>query len=386
MNSIFEDRLFSPETESAFGESKVIDAMLRFEAALAQAQASAGLIPQAAAQSIVGTCKVDLFDVPRMVRESVGAGSIAIPFIKSLRETVGLFNREAAAFVHFGCSNQDVMDSAMALVTRDMLGLIEADIDRAVADLLALATRHASDPVLERSLLQTRGITSFGLSCALWAGPLVRSRQRLQTHAVSALSVQWSGATDVRAQGKGDEVLALMASALALSAPTPASLTQRDQWLALGCELGLLVGSLGKIAFDIALMAQQEVGELWAPVDDSQSTLCQVVLAAARRAPQRVAALLATMSQEGTHPSGDWQAALAEWPDLLLSAQASANAIARTVSGLQVNARRMRSNLEALYSALPIEAGKAHFSPELMLQAAALTQMQVESLSAPVRP
>lgn len=396
MNSIFENRLFSPIAESAFSDSNVIDAMLRFEAALARAQASSGLIAQDAAQAIVGTCKIDLFDVPKMVRESADADSIAIPFVKSLKETVGLFHAEAAAFVHFGCSNQDLMDSAMALLTRDALGLVEADIDRAVTDLLAMATRHASDPVLERSLLQAPSVTSFGLTCALWAGPLARSRRRLKTHAASALSVRWAGATGALAQGKEAQVFALMAADLALSAPAATSLTQRDEWVALACEVGLLIGSLGNMARGIALMAQREVAELSVSAgheigrlnssrQEEQIDDCRLAVAAAQRTPQTIAALLTALSQESGRSMGDWQAALTEWPALLLSAHASANAIARTLSGLQVNVQCMRSNVEAQRNALPPDAGRAYFKPELMLQAAALAQGQVEALAAPRR-
>ena len=115
MSSIFEGFLSTPEVLDAFSERNFIDAMLRFEASLARAQAGAGLIPEAAAKSIVGTCKVELFDVAKIVRESGRAGSIAIPLVKSLKETVALFNKEAAAYVHFGSTSQDVIDTALAL-------------------------------------------------------------------------------------------------------------------------------------------------------------------------------------------------------------------------------------------------------------------------------
>ena len=392
MNSIFEHRLVDPHAESAFGESNVIDAMLRFEAALARAQADAGLIPPAAAQSIVGTCKVDLFDVPKMVRDSAGAGSIAIPFIASLTETVGLFNPQATDFVHFGCGNQDLMDCTMALLTRDALALIEADTGRTISALLALATRHASDPVLERDVLQARRVTSFGLRCAHWAAPLVRSRQRLQTLAASALSVQWAGASAPQAQGKGEQVLALLAEELKLCSATAASMAQRDEWVALACETGLLVGSLGSMAREITLMAQQEVAELGlsAPpqtigvssrVKDDAFDGCRLALEATQRTPHRVAALLTALSQDSGRSIGEWQAALAEWPALFAAAHSCANAMARTVSDLQVNPQSMRNHIETLRSNWPATLGKEQFKPEWMLQAAALTHRHVERLA-----
>jgi hypothetical protein len=129
--SIFEGFLSTSETLGAFSDRAFVDAMLRFEAALARAQAAEGLIPESAAHSIVGSCKVELFDVAKIVRESGRAGSVAIPLVKALREAVGLFNADAAPFVHFGSTSQDVIDSAMALVTREAVALIETDLAKA---------------------------------------------------------------------------------------------------------------------------------------------------------------------------------------------------------------------------------------------------------------
>ena len=394
MNSIFEGFLSSAEVLEAFSERNFLDAMLRFEASLARAQASAGLIPAAAAQSIIGTCKVELFDVAKIVRESGRAGSIAIPLVKSLKETVGLFNQEAARFVHFGATAQDVIDTALVLVSRQALALIEGDVRQAVAALLVLARSHAADPVLARTLMQPASSTSFGLKCANWAAPLVRSLQRLQVASGNALSVQLGGAVGALAEmkGQGPQVLALMAADLQLRAPLFSWHTQRDEWVALGCELGLLAGSLGKMAKDISLMSQYEVGELAGPPGAGQRggaamphqrnpVACMVALAASARAPQRVAALLATMPQEHERALGNWQAELAEWPVLLTSVHGSARAMAQALPGLQVDTQRMRANLDAVRSALPTDTAEEWFSPALSLQAAELARAQVAVLT-----
>ncbi len=163
MSSIFEGFLSTPEVLQAFGDRSFVDAMLRFEASLARAQAAVGLIPESAAQSIIGTCKVDLFDVAKIVRESPRSGSLAIPLVESLKETVGLFNPAAVAHVRRGCTSRDAIDTAMALVTRDALALVVADVDKAVQALLALAQTHAVTPILARTLTQPASVTSFGL-------------------------------------------------------------------------------------------------------------------------------------------------------------------------------------------------------------------------------
>ncbi|SDM81899.1 3-carboxy-cis,cis-muconate cycloisomerase [Polaromonas sp. JS666] len=395
MSSIFEGFLSTPEVLDAFSERNFIDAMLRFEASLARAQAGAGLIPEAAAQSIVGTCKVELFDVAKIVRESGRAGSIAIPLVKSLKETVALFNKEAAAYVHFGSTSQDVIDTALALVTRNALNLVEADIRKAVAALLVLARRHAADPVMARTLMQPASVTSFGFKCAGWAAPLARSLLRLRVAADNALAVQLGGAVGTLAQmqGKGPQIIAHMAADLKLKASAFPWHTQRDEWVALGCELGLLVGSLGKVAKDISLMGQYEIGELAEPTEPGRGgssamphkrnpVACMVALAASARAPQRVAALLAAMPQEHERALGNWQAELAEWPGLLMSAHGSVRAMAHALPGLQVDTQRMRANLDALRAELPPDAAEEWFNPELATQAAAQAHAQADALQA----
>ncbi len=390
MNSIFEYSLSSPEALEVFSESSFVDAMLRFEASLARAQASLGLIPPAAAHSIVGTCRVDLFDVPKIVREGYRAGNIAIPLVKCLKETVGLFNREATDFVHFGCTSQDILETALALVSRQALNLIEADVDKTVAELLTLAARHADDPVLARTLMQPTSVTTFGLKCTGWAAPLVRARQRLQSSASNALSVQWGGAVNTLTQmkGKAQQVGELMASDLELRASNTAWNTPRDEWVALGCELGLLIGSTGKIARDIALMGQHEVGELLEPREPAGSgssdfvrkrnpVACTAALAAAQIAPQRVAALLAAMPLEQEQSFGNWQAELAEWPALVMMAHGSVRAMAQVLPQLRMDTQRMRTNLDALRPDLTPQIAEEWFSPALSVQAAALTRKQV---------
>ena len=375
----------------AWGEHEVVSAMLRFEAALARAQADAGLIPESAAQSIIGTCKVELFDVARIVRESARAGSLAIPLVKSLKETVAMFNPQAVQYVHLGSTSQDVIDTAMALITRSALDLIHADLTVCIEALLGRAERHAADPVLARTLMQPASVTSFGLKCMGWAIPLLRSRERLRRSAEQGLCVQLGGAVGTLAQmqGKGPEVLMRMATDLGLTCPQASWHTQRDQWVSLGCEIAVLVGNLGKIARDVSLMGQFEVSELAEPAEAGRGgssamphkrnpVACMVSLAAAQRAPQRAAALLAAMVQEHERALGGWQAELAEWSGLLISAHGAVHAMAQALVGLQVDTDRMHANIDALRSVLPQSAADEWFDPGLAQGAAATVHAQLK--------
>ena len=393
--SIFEGFLSTSETLGAFSDRAFVDAMLRFEAALARAQAAEGLIPESAAHSIVGSCKVELFDVAKIVRESGRAGSVAIPLVKALREAVGLFNAEAAPFVHFGSTSQDVIDSAMALVTCEAVALIETDLAKAADALLRLAAKHAETPMLARTLMQPASVTSFGFKCAGWAAPLVRSRVRLRDAARHALQLQLGGAVGTLAQmkGQGAAVRQRMARELDLGDPGATWHTQRDEWVALGCELGLITGSLGKIAVDIALLGQYEVGEVAEPSEPGRGgssamphkrnpVASMVAIAAAHRAPQRVAALLGAMPQQHERALGAWQAELAEWPQLLMSAHGSVRAMAGALPGLQVDATRMRANIERLRAELPRDAADEWFDPALALNAGQVALAEVKALQA----
>lgn len=397
MSSLFERFLSTPEVTEALSDRAVIEAMLRFEAALAHAQASVGLMPQAAAQSIIGTCKVELFDVPKLVRESARTRCLATPLVKNLRETVALFNQEASGLVHFGCSDQELVDTALALVMRDVLKLIEADLVQTIQALLALAAQHADDAMLSRSPLQTSTLTSFGLTCSQWAAPLVRSQQRLQTAAARALRLRFGStvATLAEMHDKNPQVMALMATDLQLQAPAFDGNTAHDETVALACELGLLVGNLGKIAFEIAHLSQFEMGELTpqaAPMVQvpgakpvppiATAILCMVAQVAAQRVPQQVAVLLATLSQEHGNTLGNWQTQLAQWPALLAASQSITRAVAQLVTGLHADTQRMRSNLDAVRAGLSAKELKARFSTELAHHASALTRTQVKALLA----
>ena len=393
--SIFEGFLSTSETLEAFSDRSFIAAMLRFEAALARAQAAEGLIPTTAAHSIIASCRVELFDVAKIVRDSARAGSIAIPLVRALGEAVGLFNSDAARHVHFGSTSQDVVDSAMALVTRDAIALLQTDLGRATHALLALAEQHAAQPILARTLLQPASVTSFGLKCAGWAAPLVRGRIRLHAAAHRALQLQLGGpvGTLAQMQGQGAAVRSRMAQDLGLADPGGSWHTQRDEWVALGCELGVITGSLGKIAGDLALLGQHEVGEVTEPTEPGRGeattmphkrnpVASMVALAAAQRAPQRVAALLAAMVQHHERALGSLQAELAEWPQLLMSTHGSARALASALPALQVDGRRMRQHIDRVRSGLAKEAADEWFDPALAVGAGRLTLEQVQALRA----
>ena len=357
---LFEGFLSTPEMLEVFDAGAFMQAMLDFEAALARAQADEGLIPPAAAAAIAGVCKAELYDVAALVAASGRAGSLAIPLVGKLTETVALFDTGAAGFVHWGSTSQDVVDTALVLCLRRALALIDRDLGALVDALLALAQRHGDAPLLARTLLQPAPVVSFGFKLVSWLAPLARCRQRLRAATPAALQLQLGGAVGtLSAMGdRGMAVAKRVAEALQLRLPPGAWHTQRDELASLACEVGVLTGALGKIARDISLMAQAEVGELAEPSGSGRGGSsamphkrnpvgAMVALAGALRVPHRVSALLAAMVQEHERGLGNWQAELAESAGLFISAHGALRALLDATDGLQVDRARMLRNIEA---------------------------------------
>lgn len=377
---------------AVFDDAAIVQAMLRFEQALAQAQAEAGLLAPETARAIAGVCSAQLYDIPAIVSAGRRAGSLAIPLVRELTRTVALYDAEAATRVHWGSTSQDVIDTAMVLATRDALQLLDDGLHNLCGHLLQLAEQHAGTPVLARTLMQPAQVSSFGFKAAGWLAPLVRARSRLRECAARALQLQLGGAVGtLSVMGEqGAAVAARMAASLGLKLAGAAWHTQRDEWVRLGLEVAVLTGSLGKIATDVSLMAQGEIGELAEPSGNGRGgssamphkrnpVSAMIALAAATRTPQRGAALLASMGQEHERGLGNWQAELAEWPGLFLSAHGALQALNDAFAGLQVDPARMLRNIGALQGLVFAEAASAELAPAIGRPAA---HALLETLSA----
>jgi len=337
-----------------------------------------GAILARAAQVIAAACDARGFDVDAIVAEGARVGTIAIPLVQALTAAVAAVDADAALVVHWGGTTQDVLDTAQVLVARRALALVDRDLSVLVAALLDVAAAHGDAPMLGRTLMQPAQVISLGFKLAGWIAPLVRAQERLRLAGESALQLQLGGAVGTRAAlgEHGDAVASGMATLLDLRLPPAAWHTQRDEIVALGCELGVLAGSLGKIGKDISLMAQGEVGELAEPSGGGRGgssamphkrnpVAAMNALAGAVRAPQRVAALLAAMPQEHERGLGNWQAELAEFGALLAGVHGSLAALAFAAGGLQVFPERMRANIDALHGLVFAEALAMRVAREL---------------------
>ncbi len=369
--SLFERTLARPAMLEVFADASLVEAMLAFELALAEAESAAGAIAESAVAPIAAACRSS-FDVEAMVAEARPAGSFAIPLVKRLTARVAERDPAAAGFVHWGSTSQDMIDTAMALVTRRALALIDDELVRLTAALLVLARRHVATPILARTLMQPAQVISFGFKLVAWTQPLVRARSRLAVAGRVALKLQLGGAVGTLATlgDAGPAVARGVADRLGLALGDGAWHTQRDEWVGLGCEVALLCGSLGKIGRDLALLAQGEVGEVAEPAGAGRGgssampqkrnpVAAMIAIAAAARAPHHAAALLSAMGQEHERGLGGWQAELAEWPSLFITAHGSLAALADAAAGLEVDTARMRANIERQHGAVFSEAAAA---------------------------
>jgi 3-carboxy-cis,cis-muconate cycloisomerase len=366
---IFDSFLTSTEMIGVFDDASVVQAMLEFEKTLARAQADEGIIPVTAADEIARHCNSSHYDLNAIVLASRPAGSMAIPLVKALTKAVAGVNAEAATHVHWGSTSQDVIDTAMVLLTREALALIDAELVALITRLLHLGETHLHTPVLARTLMQPAQVTSLGFKLAGWTAPLVRTRAQLHDIAARALQLQLGGAVGTLAVmgAKGPAVVKRVAASLNLKAPDATWHTQRDEWVRLGLEVAVLVGGLGKIATDLSLMAQGEIAELAEPSGQGRGgstamphkrnpVSSMIALAAAGRTPHRAAALLASMRQQHERGLGNWQAELAEWPGLFLSAHGALRALREAMDGLHIDDARMLRNIDALQGLVFAEA------------------------------
>jgi 3-carboxy-cis,cis-muconate cycloisomerase len=346
----------SPEVGALFAPEAFVQRMLDFEAALARAEAREGLIPPAAAEAIAAACLVERVDVAALLRDAVPAGTPAIPLLRQLTTQVA---GEGARYVHWGATSQDAIDTALVLQVRDALRLVEERLLAVGSASAALAERHRATPMAGRTLLQQALPITFGLKAARWLGLATRQVEALRALRPRVLVVQLGGAAGTLASlgGRGVAVVERLAEELGLGAPALPWHAERDRIGELTGALGVAAGAMAKIATDLVLLAQTEVGEVAegaAPGKGGSSTLPQKrnpvdaveAIAAARLAIGLVPVVLNGLAQEHERAAGGWQAEWAAIPELFGCAAAAIERVRAALDGLEVDAARMRANLE----------------------------------------
>jgi 3-carboxy-cis,cis-muconate cycloisomerase len=360
---------YSPSVEPFFSDVACIQAMLDFEAALARAEAKAGIMPSSVASVISVNCRAQNFDLNALSAAVPLSGNLAIPLVKQLTALVAEQDSAAARYVHWGATSQDAIDTGLILQIRSATTAILGELDSLCAALAELADTHRLTPIVARTLLQQALPTSFGFIVAGWLDAFLRHRNRLQALHNGVLVLQFGGAVGTLAAlgAHGPSVSKHLAEELSLPLPTASWHSHRDRIGEIAASFGLLAGTLNKIAHDLSLHMQTEVGELAEPHSvgrGGSSTMphkqnpvaCGAILAATIPVPGLVSTIFALQSQDHQRGLGSWHAEWTTLPEIIRLTAGALHHLAALAPNLQINTNRMRENLDSTRGLIYAEA------------------------------
>src|SRR5712691_5145503 len=378
-STLFGDMFGTAAMRAAFGELAYLARCAEVEAALARAQARLGIVPEEAAAAISAAVDAvvanpDTLDLARLQRETETVGYPILPLVRQLAERAG----EAGRFLHWGATTQDIMDTAVVLQIRAGLALIEEDLAAVRDHLAALARRYRDTPMAGRTHLQHALPVTLGYKAAVWLAALDRHADRLRELRPRILLVQFGGAAGTLASlGNGEQSLRTrteLARELALGDPPITWHVVRDGIAETVQVLALLLGSLGKIAFDVMLMSATEFGEAAEPFIQgraSSSTMpqkrnpisCELILAAAKVLRQQAGLVLDAVVTDFERATGPWHVEWVALPEAFGYAAGALHQARFMLGGLIVETRRMAKNLAMTHGLIVAEAVMMGLAP-----------------------
>ncbi len=354
------------DMRALFSERGFVQQMLDVEAALARVEARLGIIPPPAAAAITAAAAADRVAFAELGASTRSVGYPVVGLVKALGQAAG---GDAARYVHWGATTQDIMDTAQMLQMRAGLALIETQLVDVVTALGEKARAHRGAVMAGRTHLQHALPVTFGFKCAVWLAPLVDHLERLRDLRRRALVVQFGGAVGTLASlGEGGRAVTRgLAAELGLEAPLAPWHVSRERVVEIASFLGLLCGTLAKMATDVILLMQTEVGEAFEPHHSGRggsSTMPQkrnpiaseYILAAARGVHALLPLLYHAMAQDHERATGPWQSEMLALPQIFVLTAGALMHGGALAHGLSVDAARMRAGLEANYGLIMAEA------------------------------
>lgn len=358
MSELFDPILAAGPVREQVADAAWVTALLDAEAALAGAEADAGVIPREHADRIAEVARDGHFDAAAIGEKSVGVGNPAAPLVRELTAQVG---GAAGRVVHLGATSQDIVDTAAMLVSARASEVLLAEVEACAARLAELAREHAGTVQAGRTLLQQALPVTFGYQVAGWLSGMDAAAERLRSQRFAA---QLGGATGTLASlgEAGPAVLSAFAGRLGLDEPALPWHTERTRIAELAGALGETSGVVAGISRSLVLLAQTEVGEIAEVAEGSggSSTMphkrnpvaAVSADAAAQQAPGLVATLLAAMAQEHQRAAGSWHAEWRPLTELFRSTGSAVHWLRTSLDRLQVDTHRMRANLDITRGAL----------------------------------
>ncbi len=378
-SALFRDMFGTAEMRGVFSDRALIERYIEVEIALAKAEARCGVIPEQAAVQIAELSRFESLDLAHMQHETEIVGYPILPLVEQLSKLCG----EAGRYVHWGATTQDIMDTAVVLQVRAALALVERDI-QAVRGLLAeLAVRYRDTPMAGRTHLQHALPITFGYKVAVWLSMFDRHAERLLELRPRVEVGQFAGAAGTLASlgDKGLEVQEALMAELGLGVPQATWHVARDGLAETLNFLGLVTGSLGKVALDVMMMMTSELGEVYEPFvkgRGASSTMpqkrnpisCELMYAAAKGVRQQAGLMLDAMIQDFERSTGPWQAEWIAIPEAFALSAASLGQAKFMLAGLEVRTERMRQNLDMTRGLIVAEAVMMGLAPALGRQVA----------------
>jgi 3-carboxy-cis,cis-muconate cycloisomerase len=379
-SAIFRDIFSTPEMRQVFSDEARTARYLEIEAALARVQARLGIIPEEAAREIERQCRIENIDLARLKQQTERIG---YPILGVVQQIVGLCSDGLGEWCHWGATTQDITDTAAVLQIRAALALVENEMEAVAAALAELSRRHRDTPMAGRSNLQQAVPLTFGFKTAALLAAMQRHRERLQQLRPRVLVGEFGGAVGTLASlgSDGLKVQAALMDELGLGHPEIAWHTVRDRIGEVACFLGLLSGTLGKISMDVKLLMQTEVAEVHEPFHEargSSSTMpqkrnpisCLYIHSTAALIRQHVAALLEAAVADHERSTGPWEIEWLALPEIFLLASGALAQTRLLLEGLEVDAARMRANLDLTRGMIVSEAVMMGLAPHLGRQRA----------------
>lgn len=367
--ALFDPLFGSPAMREVFSDAARVQRMLDFEAALAQAEARCGVIPEPAARKIAGKCNAKLIDFDALALATADSVNPAIPLVKQLTALVAKEDAEAARFVHWGATSQDANDTGLVLQVRQAFDILETDLATLCAGLAQLAEKHRSTPIAGRTLMQHALPTTFGVKVAGWLDAMSRHRERFTETRKRVLVLQFGGAVGTLAalREKALPVAEMLAGELQLELPAMPWHAQRDRLAETATTMGLCAGTLGKLARDISLHMQTEIAEVFEPAAEGRGgsssmphkrnpVSAAIVVSAATRIPGLVGTMLSAMVQEDERGLGSWHAEWETLPEIFRLTAGALHQMATIVPHLEIYAAHMIRNLDATNGLIFAEA------------------------------
>ena len=360
-NQIFRRLNSTSQMMIIFDDESILKAMLDFEKALALAQVRSDMFEPSVADSIAKCCLINNFSTSELSESAKVHGTIVVPLIKHLTKLVMELDVSASNWVHFGATSQDVIDTAMVIQLRKALKIMERDVKRLTEAMDRLANDHGEHVMIGRTLLQPSVPITFAQKVLGWKSSVIRNWKRIEESTTEAFVLQFGGASGNLSSldSQGLQVREALSEILELTVSDEVWHAHRDRHVALCSSISILVGGLGKIALDLSLLMQAEVGEISEKVNPNRGRSsamphkrnpvnCLIALAAAKRVPHLQATLLGAMPQEHERALGGWQVEWVTIPAIFETAAGAISAMGDMCDGLQIHPEKMAHNLDTL--------------------------------------